>query len=169
MPLSMYQACVPVCLQMLGALSGVLDKAAAHAQARKIDPAVLLTARLYPDMFTLTKQVQIACDFARWSALRPAGLEVERVADTETSFDELKARIGKTMDQLKAIRPEQLDGTEERTVEFKAGTKEFRFTGQQYLLHVALPNVFFHITTAYAILRHNGVELGKMDYMGATG
>jgi len=167
MALSMYDVCVPVCVQALGGLAGVLEKAAAHCEARKIDPAALLTARLYPDMFTLTKQVQIACDFGRWAVLRPAGMEVERIADTETDFAALRARVASTLAFLKAVKREQLDGSEERTVRFKAGEREFTFTGQSYLLHFALPNLFFHVTAAYAILRHNGVELGKRDFMGA--
>jgi len=167
MTISMYQASVPVFQQGLAALSGVLDKAAAHAAARKIDPAVLLQTRLFPDMFPLTRQVQIAADFAKGAPGRLAGVELPSYPDTETSFDELKARLTKTTEFLKTLTPAQIDGSEARDIHLKVGGQEMTFKGQAYLLHFALPNYFFHATAAYAILRSNGVELGKRDFIGA--
>ena len=167
MPLSMYQASIPVLERVLGNLSAMLDKAAAHAEAKKIDPAVFITARLAPDMFALARQVQIATDAAKGCAARLAGIEIPSYADTEATFPELKARIAKTVAFLKSVGQTQVDGSEERTITLKIRGKDTSLTGQAYLLTFALPNFYFHVTTAYDILRHNGVELGKMDYLGS--
>jgi hypothetical protein len=162
----MHQAAAPVFVQMLGALSRVLDKAQAHAAARKIDPAVLIAARLAPDMFPLAKQVQIACDFAKGAMARLAGEDVPGWPDGEKTFDDLKERTRKTLDYVQSFRPAQIDGSEEREVKITVAGKAITLKGQPYLLHFVLPNFFFHATAAYAILRHNGVELGKRDFVG---
>ena len=167
MTLSMYQASVPVFKQMLGALSGVLAKAEAHATARKIDPNALLQARLFPDMFALLRQVQVAADFAKSVSARIAGVDVPSFEDKEESFADLQARIAKTLAFLDSLSPAQMDGSEDRKIVTQAGTpKEKVFTGQSYLLNYGLPHFFFHVTSAYAILRHNGVSVGKTDYIG---
>ena len=166
MSISLYQASVPVFQQFLGSLRAVLAKAEAHAAAHKIEPTVLLQARLYPNMFTLTRQVQIAGDFAKGAPARLAGLEPPKYEDNEASFAELLARIDRTSAFLKTLKAAQIDGQEERTIELKVGGQPMTFKGQPYLLHFALPNFFFHAAAAYAILRHNGVELGKRDFMG---
>lgn len=168
MTLSMYQASVPVFKQMLGGLSGVLAKAEAHATARKIDPVVLLQSRLYPDMFALIRQVQVACDFAKSVSARIAGVDVPGFEDKEESFADLQARIAKTLAFVDGLTAAQIDGSEERRIVTQAGTpKEKIFSGQSYLLNYGLPHFFFHTTTAYAILRHNGVEIGKKDFIGS--
>jgi len=166
MSLSMYQASVPVFIRMLGHLSGILDKAAAHAEAKKINPTVFMNARLAPDMLPLTFQVQMVCDSAKGCAARLAGIEVPSHPDTESSFPELKARIEKTLAFLKTVDAAQVDGSEDRKITLKLGGREFQFVGQSLLLHFALPNFYFHLTTAYAILRHNGVDIGKLDFIG---
>lgn len=166
MTISMYQASVPVFQQGLAALSGVLDKAAAHAAARKIDPAVLLQTRLFPDMFPLTRQVQIAADFAKGCPARLAGVENPSYADEETTIDALKARLDKTSAFLKTLTAAQIDGSEMRDIALKIAGNEVTFKGQTYLLHFALPNFYFHSTAAYAILRSCGVEIGKRDFIG---
>lgn len=166
MQITMYQASAPRFVHMLKNLSSMLDKAQAHAEARKIDPAALTTFRLYPDMFPLSRQVQVACDVAKGVAARLAGVEVPRHEDTEQTFPELKARIAKTIAFIETIRPEQIDGSEEKDIVVKLGKQEYRFKGMQYLLNWAYPNFYFHVTTAYNILRHNGVELGKRDFVG---
>lgn len=166
MSLSMYQASIPVFVRMFGNLAAILDKAAAYAEAKKIDPAVLLNARLAPDMHPLTRQVQIASDAAKGCAARLAGVETPSFADTESSFAELQARIQKTLDFLQGFSPAQIDGSEGRKVVIKFPGAELKFSGQDYLLHFVLPNFYFHLTTAYAILRHNGLEIGKMDFLG---
>jgi uncharacterized protein len=166
MTLSMYQASVPVFLRTLAALSGILDKAAAHAAQRKIEPSVLLNARLFPDMFAFLRQVQLAADFAKGAGARLAGIDVPKFADTESAFDELKTRIAKTADFLKTLTPAQIDGSENRDITIPIGGQPQSFKGQPYLLHFALPNFFFHATTAYDILRHCGVEVGKRDFIG---
>ena len=166
MNISMYRASAPRFVSMLNNLAGILDKAAAHAEARKIDPQVLLASRLYPDMFPLARQVQIACDNAKGAVARLAGVEVPKHEDTEKTFDELKARIAKTVAFVNSIRPAQVDGSEEKAIHLKLGKREVDWKGMQYLLGFALPNFYFHVMTAYAILRHNGVELGKQDYIG---
>jgi hypothetical protein len=162
----MYQASVPVFLRTLTALDGVLAKAATHAEARKIDPAALLQARLYPDMLTFTRQVQIATDFARGTAARLAGREPPAMEDKETSFAELRTRVQRTIDYLKTMTAADIDGSEAREIVRPIRGEPRRFTGIGYLLSFALPNFFFHSTTAYAILRHNGIELGKSDFLG---
>ncbi|MDI1274237.1 DUF1993 family protein [Polaromonas sp.] len=168
MTLSMYQASVPVFKQMLGGLSGVLAKAEAHATARNITPAALLQARLYPDMFALLRQVQVACDFAKSVSARIAGVEVPGFEDKEESFADLQARIAKTLAFIDSLTAGQIDGSEARQIVTQAGTpKEKIFSGQSYLLNYGLPHFFFHTTTAYAILRHSGVEIGKKDYIGS--
>jgi uncharacterized protein len=159
---------VPVFVKSLGSLSAILDKAAAHAETRKIDPTVLLAARLYPDMFALTKQVQVACDFAKGSVARLAGQEPPKYEDTETSFDDLKARIARTIAFVQGFAEAQLEGSETREVSLKIRDQVLTYKGYPYLAHIALPNFFFHAVTAYDILRHNGVELGKRDFIGTV-
>lgn len=166
MSISMYQASVPVLVRGLEQLSNILGKAAAHAEAKKIDPSVFVNARLAPDMFALARQVQIATDGAKGCAARLAGAEVPSYADTETTFPELQARIAKTIAFVKGFPAAQIDGSENRAVTLKLGGNETKFTGTEYLLKLVLPNFFFHVTTAYDILRHHGVELGKPDYLG---
>ena len=164
----MYQASVPVFQRTLGALDAILDKAAAYAEERKIDPAVLLSARLYPDMFALTRQVQIATDHAKGAPARLAGVAVPSFEDNDKTFPELKARIGKTLNFIGTLKPGQIDGSEARDISLKAGPQELSFKGQDYLLFFALPNFYFHATTAFAILRHNGVSIGKLDFLGGV-
>jgi hypothetical protein len=166
MTLSMYQASVPAFTQMLGSLAGILTKAEAHATAKKIDPAVLLGARLFPDMLPFTRQIQLTCDFAKNTTARLAGQEPPKWEDKESSFAELQARIGKTLDFLKGYKPAQIDGAEERDVTIPIGGNPTTFKGQRYLVGFALPNFYFHLSAAYAILRHNGIEVGKRDYLG---
>lgn len=166
MSLSLYQASVPVFVRMFGNLSTILDKAAAYAEARKIDPVVLLNARLAPDMHPLTRQIQIASDAAKGCAARLAGLDVPSYADNEASFAELKARIDKTLAFIQSVPPEQIAAGAGREILLKMPSGELRFSAEDYLLHFVLPNFFFHLTTAYAILRHNGLDIGKMDYLG---
>jgi hypothetical protein len=166
MTLSMYQASVPVFIRGLQNLSSVLDKAAAHAEAKKIDPAVFINARLAPDMIPLARQIQIATDTVKGGAARLAGVENPSYADTETTFPELKERLAKTIAFLKTVPAAQIDGSEEKTIVLKVGGNDLTFPGQAYLLHFVIPNLFFHVTVAYAILRHNGVELGKRDFLG---
>jgi uncharacterized protein len=168
MSLSMYQASVPVFQRTLGALDKILDKAAAYAAERKIDPAVLLSARLYPDMFPLTRQAQIATDHAKGASARLAGAAVPSFEDNEKTFADLKARIGKTLDFVGTFRPAQIDGSEGRDISLKAGPRELTFKGQDYLLFFALPNFYFHAATAFGILRHNGVSIGKLDFLNAA-
>ena len=166
MALSMYQASVPVFVQALNNLSAILHKAEAHAQAKKIEPSVLLGMRLAPDMHPLTRQIQLASDNSKGPAARLAGMERPAFEDTETTFDELQARIARTIAFLESIDPRKLDGAESRTITLQVRNKDVHFRGDAYLLHFALPNFFFHIATTYAILRHAGVELGKLDYLG---
>jgi hypothetical protein len=164
----MYAMSVPVFVKSLGSLSAILDKAAAHAEARKIDPGVLLAARLYPDMFALTKQVQVACDFAKGSVARLAGQEPPKYEDTETTIDDLKARIARTITFVQGFAETQFEGSETREVSLKIRDQVLTYKGYPYLAHIALPNFFFHAVTAYDILRHNGVELGKRDFIGTV-
>lgn len=166
MTISMYQASVPVITRALTNLRTILAKAAAHAEARKIDPAIFIAGRLSPDMLPLAKQIQIASDNAKGIAARLAGVEIPSYADTETTFAELHARIDKTLDFIGGFKAAQIDGSENRSIEMKLGPNAVTFTGQSYLLGFALPNFFFHVVTAYAILRHLGVELSKRDYIG---
>jgi uncharacterized protein len=167
MTISMYQASVPVFVRMLTNLNGILAKAAAHAQAKKIDESVLLNARLSPDMFPLTKQVHIATDFARGTGARLAGLEMPVYEDNEKTFAELIARVERTLGYLQTLKPAQIDGSETREIVRPIGGQPKKFTGINYLLQFALPNFYFHATTTYAILRHSGIEVGKMDFIGA--
>jgi uncharacterized protein len=167
MAISMYQASVPVLIKMLTNLKAILEKAAAHAQAKKIEESVLLNARLYPDMFPLITQVHIATDFARGTGARLAGKEPPSYEDNETTFAELIARTERTLDYLRALKPGEIDGSEAREIvrKLRAGPKTF--SGINYLLQFAMPNFYFHTTTTYAILRHSGVELGKNDFIGS--
>jgi uncharacterized protein len=166
MSVSMYQVCVPVLVRALDNLSGVLAKGAAHATERNIAPEVLLNTRITPDMFPLIRQVQIATDMAKGAAARLAGVEPPKMDDNETSFDELQARIAHVVGLLKAFTPGQIDGSEDRKVVLKSRAGEIEFRGQDYLLNFVLPNVYFHCSTAYAILRGVGVVLGKSDFIG---
>ncbi|KAF0652015.1 hypothetical protein L107_14017 [Cyanobium sp. Copco_Reservoir_LC18] len=166
MTLSMFEAAVPPLARSLTNLSGILAKAAAHAEARGIDQAVLLQARLYPDMFPLVRQVQIATDIARRGLARLAGVESTAMADDESSFADLIGRIETTLTSLAAFSSDQIDGTETRAIELPIRGETLHFSGQSFLLFFVLPNVYFHVTTAYDILRHNGVELGKRDFLG---
>ena len=166
MTISMFDASAPRFVAMLRNLDAILAKAQASALARKIDPAVLLAARLYPDMLPLSKQVQIASDHAKGAVARLAGAEPPRFDDTEQSFEELQARVAKTIAYIETYTPAQVDGSEQRDIAFKLGGRERAFKGMTYLLAFALPNFYFHLVTAYNILRHNGVEIGKSDYIG---
>ncbi len=168
MSISMYQASAPRFANTLANLSAILDKAKAHAEARKIAEQVLTSSRLYPDMFPLVRQVQIAVDFAKGVSARLAEIEVPKYDDTEVTFADLQALIAKVLAFIDTITPAQVDGKEGIEIITRPGTpKEKRFSGQSYLLSYGLPQFFFHVTTAYALLRHNGVEVGKRDYMGA--
>jgi hypothetical protein len=166
MSLTMYDASIPVFRQMLGNLSAILAKAETHANDKKIEPAALLQARLYPDMFPLARQVQVAADFAKGASARLAGVEVPRYDDTERSFAELRERIARTLAFIDGLPRAAIEGSEERDIMTGSGTSARQFKGQAYLLHYALPHFYFHTTTAYAILRHNGVEVGKKDFIG---
>lgn len=168
MNISMYNASVPVFKQMLGGLDGVLARTEAHATEKKLDPSVLVQSRLFPDMFPLSRQVQIACDFAKGVPARLAGVEIPVHADSEQTLAELRARIASTIAFIDGIDPAKIEGSEDREITLRPGTpRERTFNGLAYLLTYGLPNFFFHVTTAYALLRHNGVELGKGDYIGA--
>jgi hypothetical protein len=167
MSLSMYQASIPVMLQMFGSISAVLDKAAKYCEERKIDPALLAAYRLAPDMIPLSGQVQIMTDQAKGCAARLAGIDIPSYADTEKTLDELKARIEKTVAFVKSLTPEQVNGAEDREVVLKLGGGEMKFTGSQYFFHFFLPNFYFHATTAYDILRHAGLQIGKRDFIGS--
>lgn len=166
MKISMYDACVPPGIRMMNSLAAVLEKAAQHAQAKKIDPDVFVGARLAPDMFPLSRQVQIASDSAKLGAARVAALEAPAFEDNEKSLPELIERAKKTAAYLETLEPQQFEGAEDRTVTWKTRSTERSMQGLHYVLHQMLPNLHFHCTTAYDILRHNGVELGKMDYLG---
>ena len=165
----MYAHIVPPMTRTLTALAAILAKAEAHCTARKIDPAALLTARLYPDMFPFTRQVQLTADFCARAGARLAGAEVPSFPDVETSFAELIARVEKARDYLLGLDPAAFDGAAERVVTIKLRGQDLPMAGLQYLTMYSLPQVYFHAATAYGILRHNGVEVGKLDFMGATG
>ena len=167
MTINAYQASVPAFVQILTSLSSILTKAAAHAEAKKIDPSVLVNARIAPDMFAFARQIQIATDHAKGAAARLAGVDVPSYADTETTFPELQARITKTLDFVKGLKPAQFDGGFDRNVTLKIAGQEMNWKGGVYLHQFALPNFYFHVTAAYAILRHNGVEIGKRDFLGS--
>jgi hypothetical protein len=162
----MFQASVPRLINALNNLSHILDKAQAHIDAKKIDASALIQFRLYPDMLNFTRQVQIASDTAKGVIARLAGVEIPAYEDNEQSIADLKARIAKTIAFIQGFKPEQIDGTEDKDIITKRGEKETHYKGMQFLLGHAIPNVYFHTTTAYAILRHNGVEVGKRDYLG---
>jgi hypothetical protein len=166
--ITLYSASIPVFIKGLTSLSLVLKIAEEDIAARKIDPLVITAARLYPDMLPLTKQIQIATDGAKGYAARLAGVEIPSFADTETTFEELQARIAKTIDFLKTIEPAQIDGGDDRQITIKFPQTTFEFTGLDYLTDFAMPNFYFHLTTAYAILRKNGVKLSKRNFLGAA-
>jgi uncharacterized protein len=166
MTISMYQASVPVLIRMLTNLKAILGKAATHAQAKKIDESVLLNARIYPDMFPFARQVQIACDFARATPARLAGKEPPGLEENEKTFAELINRIDRSIEYARSLASSEIDGSEGREIVRPIRGEPKKFTGLNYLVQFALPNFFFHLTTAYAILRHNGVEIGKNDYIG---
>ena len=168
MTISMYQTSAPRFVHMLKNLSAILDKAQAHADAKKIDVLALTSFRLYPDMLPMTRQVQIACDSAKGAMARLSGVEAPKHEDTEKTFAELKDRIAKTIAFIETIKPAQVDGTEEKDITLKIGGNDMTFKGMPYLLGFAYPNFYFHIATAYNMLRHNGVELGKKDFLGAA-
>jgi len=162
----MYQASIPTFIHGLTNLSAILDKAIAFAENKKFDASILLNARLAPDMFPLSRQVQIATDIVKGGAARLSESEIPSFPDTETSFPELQARIAKIIEFLKTIPAAKIDGSEARNIQLTAGGNELKFTGQDYLLQFVVPNFYFHITTTYAILRHNGVDVGKIDFLG---
>ena len=164
--ISMYQASVPRFINILGNFSGILDKAQAHIEAKKIADASLTTFRLFPDMLPLTMQVQIACDTAKGVVARLAGVEIPAYDDNEKTLADLKARVAKTIAFLQTFTPAQIDGTEDKAIVTKRGDKETHYKGLQFLMGHATPNFYFHIATAYNILRHNGVEIGKRDFLG---
>jgi uncharacterized protein len=166
MSVSLYEVSIPVFTLTLGNLSAILDKAASHAEAKKVDPKTFPAVRLIADMLPLSAQVQIACDTAKGAVARLAGLEVPKHEDTEATIPELKARIAKTLDFIKTIRPDQLAGGETREIVLKFPQSTLRFKGLSYLTTFVLPNFFFHVTVAYALLRQNGVDVGKNDFLG---
>ena len=168
MPTLLYQATVPVFEQTLNALDGIIDKASAHAAAHKIDPGVLLAARLRPDMLPFVRQTQIVCDGAKNMAARLAGLEPPKFSDDEASFDDIKARIKKTRDYIRGVDSRDIDDAESREIVFPLGPNRMKMKGSDYVFHFALLNYYFHLTTAYDILRYNGVDLGKRDFLGAV-
>jgi len=163
----MYDHSIPVFAKMLGTLAAILDKGAKHCEAKKIDPNALLGARLFPDMLPLTRQVQIAADQAKGGAARLAGVDVPKYEDTEKSFDDLKARIAKTIAFVNGVKAEQVADSAGRDISLPIGPNTVTFKGEWYLKHFVLPNLYFHVTTAYNLLRHNGVELGKRDFIGS--
>ena len=166
MTISMYQASVPRFVNILGNLSNILDKAQAHVEAKKLDAAVLTNYRLYPDMLPMGVQVQIACDTAKGVVARLAGMEIPVFEDNEKTLEDLKARIAKTIAFIHGVKPGQVDGSEDKDIVTKRGDKETHYKGMQFLLGHAIPNFYFHVSIAYAILRHNGIEIGKRDYLG---
>ncbi|MBV8865961.1 MAG: DUF1993 domain-containing protein [Acidobacteriaceae bacterium] len=166
MSISLYDVSIPIFVLTLNNLSAILDKAAAHGEAKKIDPKVIPQARLIADMLPLSTQIQIACDTAKGAAARLAGVEIPKHEDTETTVAELKARVAKTLDFIKAIKPQQLQGAETREVVLQFPQMTLKFNGLSYLTNFVLPNFFFHVTMAYALLRKNGVDLGKRDFLG---
>jgi len=168
MAISMYQASAPRFVHTLKSLSAILGKAQAHCEAKKIDPLVLTASRLYPDMFALARQVQIACDSAKGAVARLAGVEIPKHEDTEKTFEELQMRIIKTLDFIATVKAAQVDGSEDKEIVIKLRGKDTAFKGMPYLLGFAWPNFYFHVTTAYNILRHNGVEIGKSDFLALS-
>ncbi len=166
MPIDMYQASIPVFVKMLGNLSAILEKGDVYAKAKNIDPSVFINYRLAPYMYPLSKQVQIATDMAKGCAARLAGVEVPSYEDNDATFADLQTRIAKTIAFAQSLTPEQINGSEDLAITFKIRGIDRNFIGLPYLLNFVLPNLYFHITITYAILRHNGVELGKLDYLG---
>mgnify|MGYP001482968866 FL=1 len=166
MTISMYQASVPRFINILGNLATILDKAQAHVEAKKIAEGTLPGYRLFPDMLPMTTQVQIACDAAKGVVARLAGIDIPVFEDNEKTLADLKARVAKTIAFIQTITPAQIDGTEEKDIVIKRGEKETHYKGMQFLLGHAVPNFYFHVTTTYNILRHNGVEIGKRDFLG---
>lgn len=169
MTLSMYEASVPAFVRVLTQLDQILAKAEAYAAARKIDPAVLVNARLYPDMFTLGRQVQIVTDFAKGACARLSGQDVPNWPDTEATFGELRTRIARALALVGTFKPADIDGSEEREIKMKIAGEPVVFRGKPYLVHFVLPNLYFHAATAYGILRHNGLDVGKRDFIGGLG
>ena len=167
MSLSMFESSIPVLIRNLNNLSAFLEKGANHASEKEIDGAVLVNSRLFPDMFPLARQIQIASDVSKGAAARLSGIEAPNFEDNEASFEELQTRISNTIKFLESVPADKIDGTEEKEITVPAGANEFKFSGRDFLQMFVLPNVFFHTTTAYNILRHNGVEIGKMDFLGA--
>ena len=168
MQISVYNTASTTAIRGLSNFDAILDKAAASAEARKFDPAILLNARLAPDMFTFTRQIQIACDFGKGMIARLAGVENPKFEDNEASIADLKARIAKTLEFVRSVPEAAFAGAEDRDITIQAGSQTFEFKGLAYLVGFAIPNFNFHLTTAYAILRHNGVEIGKRDYIGGA-
>lgn len=167
MALSLYDFSIPALIRGLNNMSAILDKAIAHAAAKKIDPATLAQLRLFPDMHPLTRQVQIACDTAKGAAGRLAGIEAPKHEDSEATLPELKARIAKTLDFLKTVTPAQVDGDEARPIEIKFPSGSWKFTAKSYVVDFVLPNFYFHDAMVYALLREGGLEIGKGDFLGA--
>jgi uncharacterized protein len=168
MTISMYEASIPLFVHTLRNLRAILQKGVAYAESKKLDATVLAASRLFPDMLPLARQIQIASDAAKGCAARLAGVEAPKFEDNETTLPELIARVDKTLDYLQGFKAAQIDGSEERAIEIKVPNKTFTFTGLIYLRHWAIPNFYFHVTTAYALLRHNGVEIGKADFLGGA-
>lgn len=166
MTISMYQASVPRFVNILGNLMNILDKAQAHVEAKKLDADVLPNYRLFPDMLPLATQVRIACDAAKGVVARLAGIEIPVYEDNEKTLPDLKARVAKTIAFIQTMTPAQIDGTEDKAIVTKRGDKETHYKGMQFLLGHAIPNFYFHVSTTYNILRHNGVEIGKRDFLG---
>ena len=167
MSITMHSASVPIFVRMLGNMTAWLDKAEAHAQARKFDSSVYLNARFAPDMLPFTKQIQIACDAVKFGVARLSGVEAPKFEDNEANFADLRARIRKTLDYIESVPASQIDGTETKDVVVPRRDGSMTLKGEAYLKHFVLPNFFFHVTTTYALLRHNGVDLGKTDFLGA--
>ena len=168
MTISMYNASIPVMIKILGNLEAILDKAIAHAAARKIDDAAFVESRLFPDMFTLARQVRVATDMSKGAGARLAGIEIPKFEDNEKTLAELKARLRKAIDFLKTLTAAQIDGTEDKVITLTVGGNSMTFKGLDYLLYWVLPNFYFHATTTYNLLRHGGVEIGKMDFLGKS-
>jgi hypothetical protein len=166
MNISMYNASIPVMIKMLGNLESIVDKAIAHAAARKIDDAAFVEARLFPDMFTFARQIRIATDMSKGAGARLAGIDIPKFEDNEKTLPELKARLRKAIDFLKTLTPAQIDGTEDKTITLTVAGNTLTFKGLDYLNAWVLPNFYFHAATAYGLLRHGGVEIGKMDFLG---
>jgi hypothetical protein len=166
MNISMYNASIPVMIKMLGNLDTILDKAIAHAAARKIDDAAFVEARLFPDMFTFARQIRVATDMAKGAGARLAGVDIPKFEDNEKTLPELKSRLRKCIDFLKTLTPAQIDGSEGKAISLTVGGNALNFSGLDYLNSWVMPNFYFHVTTAYNLLRHGGVEIGKMDFLG---